>query len=415
MELDLSKIDPKHLKISYPTLREGVSRRDLLFGLLKPQYEIVPAVEEDRCLAWRGCSLCISSCPQEAISLKGGSASIDKDKCTACGACLPSCPAEAISSPLLDPQVLDASLQSLFRRDETGLEPRVALIASEDVFSSMAAERESFPPQLIEFKLPCIGALSPWLLLRFFDLGVDGVAIVPCAPSCPHRCQSERTQRVIGFIQALFVKLGMEPERVQVFPPPGAGLASPAELLHAFVEEVRGMAPTKFGKGQEDEEKLTLVALLRDFAQRFDLGGACLSGDNVPFGLLKIEASSEACTLCGSCADRCPTRALTLKDEQGASQLLFDHGRCVACEACVGVCPEHVLQMGRTLDFSRLEGATVLAHDCLALCRKCGNEIAPLSMMRKIQSQLAAGRFSAARNLTEFCPDCRILGSPALM
>lgn len=410
MEIDPAKIDPKHLKVSFLPLKEEMSRRDLLLALLKPHYEIVPAVEEDRCVAWRGCSLCVASCPQGAIFLKEGSASIDKDKCTACGACLPACPEEAISSPLLGPEVLDGSLDSLLCRDERNLEPRAILVTSEDVGALLTTERGSLPPQLVELKLPCIGALSPWLLLRSFDLGSDGVVLIPCGSTCRHHCQPERWQRIIRFVQALLVKLGVEPERLRVFPFCREGPQSLAELLQAFVEELKKIGPSRLCNGNRKEKHLNLVALLEDL-RRFNIDGSGLSGDEIPFGIVRVETGNRTCTLCGVCQERCPTGAITLQEGAELSQLLFDHGRCIACQACVGVCPERVLRMEKTLDFPHLGQTVVLAEERMAHCRRCGKEIASLSMIRKIRDQIARSNAVSLSGLSEFCPDCRIFAS----
>jgi len=43
-----------------------------------------------------GCRKCLSVCPQNAISLVGGVAVIDKKKCIGCARCLRVCPASAI-------------------------------------------------------------------------------------------------------------------------------------------------------------------------------------------------------------------------------------------------------------------------------------------------------------------------------
>jgi ferredoxin len=412
MEIDPAKIDPKHLKISYLPRKEEMSRRDLLFGLLKPHYEIVPAVEKERCLAWRGCSLCVASCPQEAISINDESAAIDKQRCTACGACLTSCRDQAISSPLLNPEVLDVSLQSLLCRDEMDLEPRVLLITSGDACTSLKTERGSVLPQLLELKLPCIGALSPWLLLRSLDLGADSVAVIPCTSNCRHRCEPERWLRAVRFVQSLLAKLGMERERVRTFPFSGEQPQTYVECLRAFVEQLREFGPSALCNGKEKVKRLDLVTLLKDLGERFNLDGTCLTGDEVPFGAVRIDLGDSSCTLCGACPDSCPTGAITLKEGAGLSQLLFDHSRCVACGACVKVCPEQVLQMERMLDFSGLGVKTILAEDRMAHCRNCGKEIAPLAMMRKIRDQLGRKKGDTPVGLAEFCPDCRIFGSP---
>lgn len=405
MEIDPAKVDPKHLKISYAPAGGKMSRRDLIFGLLRPRYEIVPAVEKERCAAWRGCSVCLASCPGEAISLREGSAFIDKEKCTACGACLPSCPEDAISSPLLDPEVLDNSLQSLLRRDERDLQPKALVITSEDSAALLESATPPLSSGLLELKLPCIGALSPWLLLRAFDLGVEGVAIIPCSSTCRHRCKPERWQHVVRFVQALLVKLGMESETVRLFCSPFEGARSLGDLLGDFLDEVKGKGPSKLRNGQGREKKLTLLSLLKDFGRRFGLDGTRLAGDEIPFGIVTVETGDNVCTLCGACPDRCPTGAISLKEEADLSQLLFSHSRCIGCGTCIKICPEQVLRVERALDFSRLTETVVLAEGQTVRCERCGASIAPEGLVTKVQHLLGP----QAPDL-RLCPSCRLWG-----
>ena len=409
MQIDPAKLDPKYVKISFPPRKERLSRRDLLSGFLRPQYEIVPAVEKEQCTAWHGCSLCLASCPQEAIFLREGSASVDKEKCTGCGACLPSCPIEAISSPLLDPEALDSLLKSLLSRDKRGFEARILLITSEDTETLVETTRGSLISELPVLKLPCIGALSSRLVLQSFLLGAGGIAIIPCRSTCRHHCRPERWQRAVRFVCTLLIKLGVEPERVQVFSMFDDGPQSLADLLGAFIEKIKEISATRLRDGQGGENKLTLEALLKDLWQRSNhVEGSRLSGPEIPFGIVRVQDGCKTCTLCGACPDRCPTGAIILREEADLSQLLFSHSRCVGCGACVEVCPEQVLKMERTLDFSRLGEATVLAEDRIARCRSCGKGIAPLTMVRKIQNQVVMRKVGNPTALAEFCPNCRI-------
>ncbi len=51
-------------------------------------------VDEKECLA---CGGCISVCPQDALSMRGGRAFVTEDKCIFCGICIKTCPVGAIS------------------------------------------------------------------------------------------------------------------------------------------------------------------------------------------------------------------------------------------------------------------------------------------------------------------------------
>ena len=398
------KVGPDHLKPSFLPKEGAIRRRDLLFGLLRPHYEVVPAVEAGACTAWKGCALCVASCPQGAITLREGAASIEKAKCTACLACLPACPLGVIRSPSLSPEAMDAQLRALLLRDGVLLEPRVILFSSEDGRSALRGVKASLPPQLLEVKLPCIGALSAWLLFRGFDLGADGVVVLPCGPGCRHRCDPEGWRQTFRFVQALLVKIGIEAGRLQTFPALDGESPGLVAGLQGFVREVKAMGPPILRGQAVDGPRLDFIDLLRDLSRRFHLDKmAPLTGEEVPFGVVEVVGR---CTLCGACPDRCPTGALVMHEGSEASKFTFDHARCVACEACVKVCPEKVLRLERALDFARLTAPSVLAEDRMVRCRRCRKVIAPQGMVKKVQHLLTPHPLDL-----EVCPSCRLLGT----
>ena len=43
---------------------------------------------------------------------------------------------------------------------------------------------------------------------------------------------------------------------------------------------------------------------------------------------------------CKACADVCPTRAITMRsDDGGRERLDIDYGHCVVCQLCTEACP----------------------------------------------------------------------------
>jgi len=52
------------------------------------------SVNQDACI---GCGLCVTRCPQQAISMQDGKAHINQQLCDGCGVCVSVCPVNAIS------------------------------------------------------------------------------------------------------------------------------------------------------------------------------------------------------------------------------------------------------------------------------------------------------------------------------
>jgi len=402
------EVAPEHLKPTFVSAQEALSRRDLLFGFFKPRYEVIPAVEASRCTAWKGCRLCLDACPQAALSLREGRIVLDKALCTGCGACLPACPQEAIGSPRLAPQTLEAKLRALLS-EEVPLRPRVLLIAAKD---QLSAGRGLLPSQILELPLPCTGALSTWLLLLALMLGADALFVLPCDPSCRHRCHGKGWERPFRFVQALLPVIGVEAGRLQAIPGDETPEVLPSHL-RTLVEEIGRMGPHRLREGRSADGTLRLVDLLRELSTRPGVEQAVLKGDPIPFGLVKSEEGERVCTLCGACPDRCPTGALLLQETGQTSTLLFDHASCVACSACVEACPEKVLTVERALDLGLLRSGPVpLAEDRMVSCRRCGKTIAPSRMLQRVQRLLNPQPPDPKPQTLDFfevCPSCRMV------
>ena len=60
-----------------------------------------------------GCSACINTCPQQAISIENSIALINQHKCNQCGQCVTACPVEAIHEEGLVRATADKSVSTM--------------------------------------------------------------------------------------------------------------------------------------------------------------------------------------------------------------------------------------------------------------------------------------------------------------
>jgi len=118
----------------------------------------------------------------------------------------------------------------------------------------------------------------------------------------------------------------------------------------------------------------------------------------------------ERCTGCGLCVIDCPTKALTLSqnNERGSYQLLFQQKACDACGDCQKSCPEHCLQLiEKEPEKDKTEKEVeVIFEDEISRCMECGILLFPQSMVKKLKTKII---------MTEeptwpfnLCPSCRI-------
>jgi len=182
--------------------------------------------------------------------------------------------------------------------------------------------------------------------------------------------------------------------------------------LEQFAHEIARAKPTPLKVAEYTSvptNRLLLPALIGGLGNKLthSLEGT-ISDGAVPFG--KVRLDDTQCTGCGLCAINCPTNALTIltSDDSNEYQLLFQHDSCVACGMCVNTCPEGCLRLEHILELDRIgSGASVLFQDSVVKCRRCGNPVAPKSMMDRLKAKLQGTENSLAERL-EICPACRI-------
>jgi ferredoxin/coenzyme F420-reducing hydrogenase delta subunit len=286
------------------------------------------------------------------------------------------------------------------------LEPRILALACQSCRSSLGnaeANPFSYAPNMLPLEIPCLDMVPCWLLLRAFDLGAQGVALISNKENCRFGRKPEKWPGRVQFVQGLLQHWNIDPGRIGTFEANNL-----KGKLPQFLHQIEKLTPTplrSFQPAAVPASNLALPALIVSLDKKLAPARTeANSGGAVPFG--KVQLDSSQCTACGLCALDCPTAALRFLSDAGSYRLLFDHQLCVGCGQCVRVCPERCLRLENILEIDRLyRPAEAIFEGQFARCQECGMPIAPKAMIDKLRIRIAAGQGLTSQ--LEVCPACR--------
>lgn len=127
-----------------------------------------------------GCGDCVEVCPEAAITLKDGKASINDIMCTGCGACIPVCPNGALDQQGLTDAQLKAQIRGTLESSEAEIKI-LAFVETEVAYTAVdlaGMARLSYPSSVRIIPLPSMSRLKLDHLLYAFAYGADGVMLL---------------------------------------------------------------------------------------------------------------------------------------------------------------------------------------------------------------------------------------------
>jgi ferredoxin len=379
-----------------------MSRRDLFQSLI-PKYRVTPYVEPTKCLGEK-CHICRSGCDSKAIVTDGDAISIDSADCKACGICTVLCPRQAIIYPNFSLDQLEAEVEGLLLNSSGQLQPRVIAMVCQ------SSQYPAFDPNVLPVNVPCLGMISPGLILRALDLGAQGFVLISGKERCQFKLDCSNWKGTVQFVQRLLEHWGIEPERVTAFDEENL-----SQELPRFNRRIAGLAPTSLTPSQSTaipDKGLGLPAAILAMSEKLgaQATGKIASG-TVPFGKITLDATK--CTGCGICAAECPTDALADLQVTDSCKLVFRQESCVGCGQCVDICPEKCLHLTKVLEVDKLNRQPEMIFEGeFVHCRICGAPFAPRAMIESVRARLGATGEAALR--LETCPKCRMKGKPRL-
>ena len=154
------------------------------------------------------CTVCLSACPFEAISLREDQIVIDLEKCTLCGICASVCPSSAIVPYYYGSNTLIEGIGT--KSIEEGVSLVVACRGSTapddellDTLEGLNVERAAL------MRIPCVGRLPSVFFVSVLSMGIKQIVVIQCKQDfCRFEKGSVMNQRRVAMLRSMLKPFG---------------------------------------------------------------------------------------------------------------------------------------------------------------------------------------------------------------
>jgi formate dehydrogenase beta subunit len=159
-------------------------------------------VDQKKCMA---CLTCMRICPYGAPVVEAYS-TIRLDYCQACGLCAPECPAQAISMVSYD-------VKEIVGKVDAGRQDPIIVA----FMCNHNAKMMGTPNNVKAIPVHCTSRIDILDLLKAFEAGADGVAVVRCeSETCKYRDIDQRVNARVKRVQELLAAIGIDKARIKI-------------------------------------------------------------------------------------------------------------------------------------------------------------------------------------------------------
>ena len=111
------------------------------------------------------------------------------------------------------------------------------------------ALKQTIPRNVEIVRVPCAGRVETIYLLRALEKGADGVLVFACyEENCEFLRGNFRAKSRVSYAHRMLEKIGLEKERIEIFPLATNSGVKLAEALRRKAEELKKMGPNPCGE-----------------------------------------------------------------------------------------------------------------------------------------------------------------------
>jgi ferredoxin len=366
-----------------------------------------------------GCTACIDVCSASAIrsDVKGQQIVVNPSLCVGCGTCTTVCPSGALTYAYPRANEQGVTLKTLLStyaraggKNAAVLlhshEGGVRLIGDLGRAARVDPATRGVPARVLPLALHHSTSLGVDVWLSAVAYGASQVWVLLTDEDAPQYREALQTQMDVA--QAILSGLGYSGTHLRLL---HARDARDLAALDADLQATpaQGVAQPGGFAVQADKRSTLELALDHLITQAPQKPATItLPAKGSPLGALAI--NKDACTLCLSCVNACPSAAL--QDNPLEPQLKFIEKNCVQCGLCVKTCPENALALLPQLNLgAQRKEAVVLNAMQPYVCIRCSKPFGTLKGIEAMLGKLAGHAMfqGAAADRLKMCGDCRVI------